>query len=280
MKSNKVICLYTQPRTGSCFLMKCFETDASYISLEEVFSQVNIWGITKMTSCVSDLVRINYEQGKISQNKNLIPFFKSLIGYLENGVFEASVCDQLILMFKENFKKKILFKVFHHHIERSKVNEKKFFSKEGPINTLILNYRKNNLLRWISEKKAYKTNNWIKFDKRESGLIRIVWNKNDYINDFKKKESDYKKMLENYKNFLGEKKIICYENIHKEKNVIEKIQEIVGENLKINPNKKNLPIKQSNDCSLADNFINKEEFLKDLEEIKNNIYIETFENEK
>jgi len=285
MNSN-IVCIYAQPRTGSCFLTKCIDTDSRYLNLEEAFSPVNVWGITILMHCVSNLIRINHEKNEINKNIELKPFLQSIINYIDKGFFDASINDQILIMIKEqicdgrwNIEKipkaqnNIMFKLFHHHIEKSNLDLKKIFKT---IDILILNYRKNNLLRWISEKRAFKTNKWIQYNENELNNTKIIWNKTEYLKDFEIKEKEYKVMFKNYKQFKGPKAIICYEDIHEKKDKIEELRNIFL-NAKIDIDIKctqELPKIQSNHfINVEENFENKSEFLKDFNYIKNNIEI-------
>lgn len=285
--NSKFTCIYTQPRTGSCFLTKCFETDFRYFNIEEAFSPVNVWGITRIMTCVADLIRINYEKKQREKNIKFTFFLDSVCDYLRSGNFDASVNNHVLCELKKITQTNFIFKLFHHHIKASKVDVQQLFVDSNSngciVDNLILNYRKNNLLRWISEKRAFATNKWIKFNDQKTDDSKIIWNKKEYLEDFEKKESECKEMLENYKNFRGSKVIICYENMHKNKeNKIIKLKKILAsKNINININIKNsdlLPRIQSDQTiNIEDNFENKLEFLKDYDSIKNKIKIKVFD---
>jgi hypothetical protein len=229
---------------------------------------------------VANLIRINYEKKQRSKSLELKYFLNSVSKYVENGFFDASINNIILPLIKNNSNYSLIFKLFHHHIETSKVNFRNHLV--DTIDFLILNYRRNNLLRWISEKKAFKTNEWIEFKEKKLNNTKIIWNKSEYLNDFEKKEKEYKQMLKSYNLFRGPKSIICYENLHKNKEKLTNLKKIISTSnidIGINCEEVNfLPKIQANTHPIAEeNFENKAEFLRDFHLIENQIEIKIFD---
>ncbi len=144
-------------------------------------------------------------------------------------------------------------------------------------NALLIPYRKNALLTYISEIKAGKHNIWyiaengVNIDKLEMAQnFKIQWNKQEYVQRFKQYNDTHKKMFEIYEKFDGSKTVITYETLHAQQDKLEYIQDVYDKNdigIKTNINFFQSTMRQSKDQPLEDHFTNPEEFLKDLPDI-------------
>lgn len=277
MTSKNTVCIYTQPRTGSNYLQSILASDSSYHNLYEFFNS-HYWTILDVMSLMSKIWKIDMDKDEC------IEYLSGAISYLDSGILNKNMLNmKKFVKVKKYFNNVhnlgIIFKVFHNNIYHNNLDKDHLFDE---CDYMILNYRNNLLLRWISETIATQSNSWITYDSKQTSSIKIHWNKSEFIDNAEKMSKIYSRMLDNYMLFDKPKVIISYEKLHVNHDKNMYLRDILNRN-KIEINIENienltLPKKQSSQTAdLADHFNNPEDFLNDLDSIKDLCYARVLE---
>ena len=165
-----------------------------------------------------------------------------------------------------------------HREERRKSNNINLNQVLDHCNSLIVPYRSNVLLTYISDKKAYENKiYYIDYNGANAHQLGISkdfkteWNKEDYLDTLEHLTYTNDNVFKKYKDFDGPKCIVNFENLHRQKDKISYVQELYDKNkinVTIDRQKFNPTVKQSKKQPLEDNFTNPEEFLNDLPSIQ------------
>lgn len=267
----KNICIYTPSRSGSNYL-RSFIEQPEYILLNEPLTLSSKYHTAQFLMGMSLL----YQNEKINLSllKDLIYLaleIQSSTNIINTTLLEAKL---LKLWFSEQQKstpKNILWKFMVWYHSSFNLDICDMFET---IDYLIVNYRKNILKQWISNNKAMKTGEWITEKKSINHDIQILWNKVDYLNFVKYTENHHDFMKNNFSQFNKPKTIICYENLSDPHTggVSYLNSKFQKDNIDL-PINHSIPIQRQSDPNkpLEDNFLNKSEFLKDYDSIKDKI---------
>jgi len=267
----KNICIYTLGRSGSNYLRN-FIDKPEYILLNEPFTLSSRYNTAQFLMGMSLL----YQNEKINLSllKDLI--YLALETQSSTNIIGTTLLEDklLKLWFSEKQKstpKNILWKFMAWYHSSFNLN---IYNMFDTIDYLILNYRKNIIKQWISSIKAMKTGEWITEKKSINHDIQILWNKVDYLNFVNYTENHHNLMKNNFSQFNKPKTIICYENLSDPHTggvsyLNSKFQKA---NIDLPINHSILIQRQSDpNKPLEDNFVNKSEFLKDYDSIRDKI---------
>lgn len=268
----KNICIYTLGRSGSNYLGN-FINQPEYILLNEPFTLSSRYNSAQFLMGMSLL----YQNNKIELDQLQELFLLALETQLQKQMLRTKLLDDKLLRLwfaaieKQGTSKNILWKFMSWYDDILNLNIRTIFDS---IDCLILNYRKNILKQWISYVKATQTGEWITENKSISYDTKIVWNKTDYLSFLDYTEENHKRMKENFYQFDKSKTIICYENLSSSDKgghdyLHNKFQK-AGITLPVNHS---VSIQRQSDPHkpIEDNFLNKQEFLKDYDSIKDKI---------
>ena len=268
----KNICIYTLGRSGSNYLRN-FIDKPEYILVNEPLTLSSRYNAAQFLMEMSLL----YQNEKIdlSHLKDLVSLTLETQSSPNTIISTVLLEDKLLkLWFSERQKltpKNILWKFMAWYHSSFNLDICDMFDT---IDYLIINYRKNILKQWISSIKAMKTGEWITDKKSINHDTQILWNKVDYLNFVDYTEKHHGFMKNNFSQFNKPKIIICYENLSDSNTggvsyLNSKFQKA---NIDLPINDSVLIQRQSDpNKSLEDNFLNKSEFLKDYDSIKDKI---------
>ena len=268
----KYICIYTLGRSGSNYLRN-FINKPEYILINEPFTLSSRYNSAQFLMGMSLL----YQNEKINLSllKDLVSLALETQSSPSTIITTTLLEDNLLrLWFSEQQKstpKNILWKFMAWYHSSLNLNIDNMFDT---IDYLILNYRKNIIKQWISSIKAMQTGEWITEKKSINHDIQILWNKVDYLNFVNYTENHHGFMKMYFSQFNKPKTIVCYENLSDTNTggvsyLNSKFQKA---NIDLPINDSVLIQRQSDpNKSLEDNFLNKSEFLKDYDSIKDKI---------
>jgi len=295
------ICMFAASgRVGSNFLLNSIRSDRSYFCMGEFFNSVD-WNLSINSNIIQLMCHEKSEHifefadwlTKLHKflRKNLknisSPNFCDVRMEMRefNGTPTIKLYDSIVDFLNNKLHKNTVHKIFfsnttifEKHSYRDLRNN--FIDIEELLkkcNSLIIPYRKNALLTYISDKKSYE-NNIYYIDSRgvnsekikESQDFKISWDKKEYLHTFDYLNNSNKTIFEIYKNFIGNKCIVNFEELHKQEDKVFYLQNTLQQNninVNINPEIFNPTVRQSKDQSYENNFTNREEFLKDLADI-------------
>ena len=190
-----------------------------------------------------------------------------LIGFLKSH----PTAEWSTLLKRKILKDEIIVKVFYNHYNYE--NHFDICEVIEMMENLILLYRENVLNQFISWCIATKTNSWFASKAQDIKNTKISWNLKRFLSFYE----DQIKWMQEYKKHISSfshKKtaIIKYEDINKKnyQQEIDKILQSNGIHCKLG---KPHAIKQSKSMNVADNFVNKEEFLDQYSQIKDKILL-------
>jgi hypothetical protein len=266
----KVICILTYERTGSGWLSGIFDTEDS-VSVHEIFSDDPLLWFMKCEQIFKKIYNVDPALLKflssIYHYNNLfldtITYDKIKYKILKNNIYNEQILKLFIDICKQH-NMNFVFKLFPQHI--------KYISKDFLHNNtdfMILNYRQDLTKSYYSLEKARVSGIWFKDQtNRQKEEIGIMWDENLY-NTYTNNIINNTTILKNiYDNFIKNKYIFSYEEIHENKSLntylskIEYIKNIIQDNnIIFNLNNKEYFSKQNNSI----NFINQTDFLMSLE---------------
>lgn len=268
---TKNICIYTLGRSGSNYL-RSFIDMPYYTLINEPFTLSSRHNASQFITGLGLL----YEQNKIHlpQLKDLL--YLTIEMQLAKGLFKTKLLtnELLILWFNSIQEKRptsILWKFMAWYDSLFSMNIVNIFDN---IDYLILNYRKNILKQWISSVKATTTGEWITEKESINIHTQIQWNKTAYLNFVAYTEKHHNLMRTNFMQYDKPKTVICYEELsssnNKQKQYLQNLFQKSNIDLEINDHS---TLKQQSDSNkpIEDNFLNKQEFLDDYNDIKDTI---------
>lgn len=270
MKKN--ICIYTLGRSGSNYL-RSFIHRPEYVLINEPFTLPNRYSSAQFLMGMSLL----YQNNKIELDQLQELFLLALESQSSSTAINTRLLDAPLLKLwfseiqKQSTSKNILWKFMAWYSNVLNLDIRNIFDN---IDYLVLNYRKNILKQWISKVKATQTGEWITEDKSINHNTKILWNKTDYLSFAGGVRGDHKRMKENFYQFDKSKTIICYEDLSSSDegghNYLHNKFQKAGIDLPVNHS---VSIQRQSDPNkpIEDNFLNKEEFLKDYDCIKDKI---------
>ena len=298
---NNVCILASSGRVGSNFLMSTIRSDLSYHTMGEFFNSIT-WNLVIYSGIVGLMCREKSEHifefsdwltklnNFLKKNINNITTTSFCDGQLEMQDFDRiatiNLYSSVVDFLNNKLHKNTAFKIFFsnttycqqpHCFLDKRTNFIDINNLLKYCNTLIMPYRKNVLLTYISDKKAYENNIYYIDSKgvnknklQECRDLKIKWDKKEYFNTFNYINKSNKVMFDIYKNFTGNKCIVNFEDLHKQEDKVSYLQNIYDKSnigVKINLKTFNPTVKQSKDQPIKNNFSNPEEFLQDLPNI-------------
>ncbi len=270
----KTICILSYKRTGSNWLCDTLSANDS-LSLYEPFSKdplsffytihyllKNVYNVDE--EILSTFLKIyNYSNFFIDSNS----YVKLINRIIKNKPYSINLLKKIQQKIYE-IQKNLIFKVFPEQIDKDIIlNDIVDLS-----DYIIINYRNNLLESFISEQKSLISSRWTSLQKERLYLEKIEWNEvlyKDYI------DRTINSLNYFIKNINKKYVLISYEKIHNTNNKIETINSSIK---KIYPdfiwNFKEISFfsKENYISNIEDNFINKEEFLLSIKNIRTKIY--------
>lgn len=267
---NKTLCILAEARSGTEFLSNLIASDPNFYLLGEFFTPFGSNNIKTHVELLSQMIKNKHID--LSCYSNYMGILADHIKNHNLGQMYNTITIEMFEVIKEylySINKNIVVKIFDNHLTNQLINKKDLLNS---FDYIILNYRKSLLDTYISLSKALITSQW--YVDSEDKIInpKIIWNKQKYLEFYKKSTERYLSILEMYRMFDKGKIIWCYEDFHtlndKEKKLEQALKDI-GLNIKLTLDPQRLPVKQSKPTNNYDDiFENPIEFLKDLEEIK------------
>jgi hypothetical protein len=264
----KTICILSYPRTGSTWLCDTLGGYGSQ-SINEPFhpDPLQFYWILKpiiKNIGVNDVIIDIFS--KIYNPSNL------KINILNKDLYSINLL-KCLQEFYYKYEKNLIFKIFTEHIKNF-IDYDEIFKIS---NFIICLNRKSLVDSYISEKKAILSNRWTSLD-ANLYLEKIFWDPNEYnfyIDKILKKIDKIECFCKN----INEEKIIklSYEEIHSLQTNKEKIDLINKKILEKDPNFKwsyneeSIFKKENYIKNIEDNFINSEDFLKDIKKLQTNL---------
>ena len=268
MKQN--ICIYTTGRSGSNYLGSFIEMP-EYTLLNEPFTLGNKYNLRQFITGLGLLFQ---------QNKIDLPQLKDLL-YLTIETQQQKSCiktklltsEILVLWFnsiQEEKSTNILWKFMVWYNDLYSMNIVDIFDN---IDYLILNYRKNILKQWISFVKATTTGEWVTHKDSINKDIKIQWNKTLYLQFVKDRERYHNLMKTNFIQFNKPKTVVCYEELLSRDNKKQYLYNLFQKSSIDLPINDYSPLKQQSNSKkpIEENFLNRQEFLDDYNDIKDTI---------
>jgi LPS sulfotransferase NodH len=167
------------------------------------------------------------------------------------------------------------FKFFNRHIPFHKDKDNKILSVHDLIDSsdfVIHNYRLNILNSWISRQRVAAAGEWQGRNMNDNYDNVIYWNKKHFLNYSNNRKNTFDKWniaLKNVKHID-----IVYEDLHNsndKKHFLQQKFDTINVDLKIYDSKITKFSKTFE--NIADNFVNKDDFLRDYDSIRGNIYL-------
>lgn len=268
--SSKNILILAEPRTGSSLLCRIISSNSNTINLAEFFGS-GYKHIPQHLNRLSEYVDKRYILG-VNDYKDML--YKLSVFDLPNQINNFVDVNSLKLFIK--FKQQnVCMKIFNSHFDQQNIDTQELFQV---FDGVILLYRNSLLESFISLQKALNTNIWNSLNKNFdiNKIHRIQWDIEEYKKYYKRQNNIYKKYLAAFNEIDKPKFILAYEDMSSAKNKYLYIQNLLFDNdihhtISI---KEEDPIeKQSiSNMSVADNFINRRDFLKDHKQIQENLY--------
>tara|TARA_R110000868_G_scaffold554_2_gene4104 strand:- start:471 stop:1406 length:936 start_codon:yes stop_codon:yes gene_type:complete len=282
-------------RVGTNYIMQSIRSDTQYFNLGEFFHHhiqslsiklniVNIMSDKKSDAIFAykdffNKLFIFFRKNNFKIMSNIPVSFEDLESFID--VVNEDLYFASTKFFNNEVDKNTITKMFMYNNDfietKQKNNNIDLENILNYVDNLIIVYRKNLLLTYISETKALENHIWyidnnVNMDKLQTSKdFKILWNKEDCMERCHCVKHWTCKMFEVYEKFNGRKCIIDYEILHSQENKIQYLQELYDKNkinITINPDKFIQTIKQSKDQKIEDNFTNPEEFLRDYDEVK------------
>lgn len=272
--SHKTICILTEARSGSSYLSTLLSSDARYYFLNEFFTPYGTENIERHFKILSQVFSKHYNK------THYINYFKVLTKCIENNDFNkmhnsiSTEMFDIIQHYAYNFLDKgVLVKIFDNHLTGQNISYDQLMPK---IDAIILNYRRNILLTYISLEKAFVTEQWFVADKQNIKDAKILWDKQKFINFVKHCINRYNTIYQIYKNINRPKVVINYEDMHSSSDLKKYIQNKLDDakiDIRITFDNILLPIKQSQQYDTYENYFhNKDDFARDFKSIEDYIY--------
>jgi len=205
----------------------------------------------------------NYSNFFIDSNS----FAKLISRIIKNKPYSIKLLKKIQQKIYE-IQKNVVFKVFPEQI-----NEDILLKNIIDISDyIIINYRNNLLESFISEQKSLISHRWTSLQKERPYLEKIQWNEKTYNDYISKTINSLDYFLKNAnKKYV----LISYEQIHQSNNKIKAIDACIKNiypDFTWNFKEVSFFSKENYIINIEDNFINKEEFLLSIKNIRTKIY--------
>ena len=292
--------IMSSPRSGTNFLGRVLTEKSNVFNAGEFFGCVNRVQRRKLFCCgrhleylswyVSIGYRVNYAMEvyqklldhlrinptRISKETNCFnpEQLGLLIDFINLEMNNEYSPSHLIEIAKD--KNRLLLKVFYN--QYSLWNKFDIYKVVEMVDNVILLHRENVLNRYISHHKAIKNDIWIRFPStKECVETKIEWNLKQYLSFYGETLRDTNNHLNIIENTDKKTAIIKYEDFDSHTNPYKYIKHIL-ETREIDCNVAEgghrIPVKQRNESlDIANNFINKDEFMDDYAKIKHKIAV-------
>lgn len=274
MIEMKTICIFSYKRTGSNWLCDTFSGQDS-ISLYEPFSKDPLAFFYTLFFLLKDVYKVDNEildaYVKIYNYSNFFidpsSYTKLMHRILEKKPYSIGLLKTIQNKFYQ-IEKNMVFKIFPEQIEDD-ISLEKITNLSDYI---IINYRNNLLESFISEQKSLISHKWASIQTERKYLEKIEWNEYAYTQYVKNVIASLNYLI---KNINKEYVMLSYENIHKSINKTDYICNTIKKiypNFKWNFKQQSVFSKENYITNIEDNFLNKEEFLKSINNIQTKIY--------